>query len=287
MMSALTKKELAASPADGSHKIEILDVSPEMAARWLKANVCNRPIQSRNLQMIKDDMNNGRWFMAYDPVRFDQEGRLIDGQHRLTAIAETGLTFPMLVVFDLNHEVFQVLDTGRVRSGSDVLVIEGLGKQQARTLSTAATLAIRHEQTNNAWNTNLKVTNQDIVSYIRARPALTSSSEVIQMLARQAPPISKGVGCFLHFLFSAKDAALADDIMERLYSGTNLHQQDPVHVVREAICRSQMIGYPWPSQKRAFGVARAWNWTRQGRKCKHPGNLMRDDTGSYVLPEIL
>lgn len=77
---------------------EFVLVTQAMAREWLKANVGNRRIAKAHLDFIKGEMSRGEWVPGVDQIVFDAAGRLIDGQHRLTAIADLGIPQEMLVV---------------------------------------------------------------------------------------------------------------------------------------------------------------------------------------------
>lgn len=70
-------------------------------------------------------MKDGEWLVSPDAIAFDFSGRLINGQHRLKAIVNSGETVTCLVVWNLPPEAFKIADVGVKRTGGDVLRIEG------------------------------------------------------------------------------------------------------------------------------------------------------------------
>jgi len=101
-------------------------VTPEMAKSWLELNVPNnRAIRRPDVEAYKELIKAGRWQMTPEGIQFNTDGHLIDGQHRLTAIAE-GRTSVWLVVWrDVPIEAMEYLNTGRSRSLADVLTVTG------------------------------------------------------------------------------------------------------------------------------------------------------------------
>ena len=73
-------------------------------------------------------METGVWQFAADPIRFDTEGNLLDGQHRLQALAncESGTKIRFLVVYGLEAESQLVMDQGRKRSAGQQLSMLGV-----------------------------------------------------------------------------------------------------------------------------------------------------------------
>jgi hypothetical protein len=81
-------------------------ITPQTARTWLlELNQNNqRPIE-RRVQHFAADMKNGRWKNCYQPISFDADGTLADGQHRLRAIVESGVTLTCLVARGVPREL--------------------------------------------------------------------------------------------------------------------------------------------------------------------------------------
>lgn len=103
-------------------------ITPEIAMEYLKLNMaCNRPINARRVKELTTDIQNGNWQLNGDTIRFNKKGELIDGQHRLTAIAKSGCTVMTGVTRNIENDV-TIIDRGRIRSTSQVLQMGGLDK---------------------------------------------------------------------------------------------------------------------------------------------------------------
>lgn len=101
-------------------------ISPDMASRMLEKNNRNRTMSAAVVDRYRRDMEAGRWLFAGDPIRFDDAGTLIDGQHRLLAVVRAGVTLPFLVIEGLNPESQMVMDQGKRRSTAQQLSIKGV-----------------------------------------------------------------------------------------------------------------------------------------------------------------
>jgi hypothetical protein len=64
-------------------------------------------------------MKRGEWVATHQAVAFSKGGALLDGQHRLSAVVETGATVPMLVARDVPTRAFAVMDCGLKRGMRD------------------------------------------------------------------------------------------------------------------------------------------------------------------------
>lgn len=112
---------VAASSAGLRHVFT--DVTPEVARQWLSANVNNRPVRRGRVSGYARDMAAGAWALSPQGIAFDVNGNLMDGQHRLLAVIEAGVTVKMLVWFDVPQIVRDVLDIGDPRELRDVAKI--------------------------------------------------------------------------------------------------------------------------------------------------------------------
>ena len=66
-------------------------------------NILNRKINVANLKEFENDMRNGRWRKNGQTIGFYRNGHLSDGQTRLTAIVNSGVSVPILSVFGIEE----------------------------------------------------------------------------------------------------------------------------------------------------------------------------------------
>ena len=77
--------------------LQICEVTPVIANAWLKLNIKNRKIKDMTVESFARDMRNNAWHLTHQGIAFDDRGNLIDGQHRLQAIARSKKTVRMFV----------------------------------------------------------------------------------------------------------------------------------------------------------------------------------------------
>jgi len=113
--------------------IEVVDVTPELAGKWLERNhEGNRPINWRNVEAFANDMRSGAWRLTHQGICFDAHDRLIDGQHRLHAVVQSGATVKMLVIRNAGGDFHDPIDRVRPRSVGTIL---GMGNKDAACLN--------------------------------------------------------------------------------------------------------------------------------------------------------
>lgn len=103
----------------------VMEVSPELAFRWLEGNTHNRPLSQALVDCFARDMKAGRWRLTNQGITFDTAGLLIDGQHRLCAVIEANVTISMRIYFNEPPENRWVFDSGQARSNRDILNLAG------------------------------------------------------------------------------------------------------------------------------------------------------------------
>lgn len=103
----------------------IEDVTPEDAKTMLAGNVKNRKLSQQMVDQIAGDILSGRWVFNGESVKIAVGGELLDGQHRLAAIAKAGVSVKMLVIRGLESTAQAAMDMGKPRSVPDMLRLDG------------------------------------------------------------------------------------------------------------------------------------------------------------------
>ncbi|MET7377919.1 hypothetical protein ABZT08_03695 [Streptomyces sp. NPDC005526] len=140
--------------------MEVVDVSPQLAMEWLAHNTNNRPLSKSTVLQLAGQIQRGEWQLTHQGIAFDEDGVLIDGQHRLAAIVKSGITVPLTVTHGVPRTAFTVMDTGRKRTGRDALALAG----EANATHLAAALRGLHlylHVPNSAWSGGSSVTSND------------------------------------------------------------------------------------------------------------------------------
>lgn len=136
-------------------KVEIRDVTPEWAREILEkhdkrieeGSFRQRPRSHKAVQTYATDMKAGNWGVTGQGISFDEDGNLLDGQHRLAAVVLAGVTVRMLIMWDVPTQVSKhirsqdVMDIGRKRMVAQQLAIDGF-TYYAEVATTARLLCV-------------------------------------------------------------------------------------------------------------------------------------------------
>lgn len=123
-------------------KEEWILVTPAIAKQWLTKNTSNRRLRKRTVVRYACDMKAGQWLETHQAIAFSEAGVLLDGQHRLAAVIESGVSQRFLVVTGCSHESQLVVDKVLPRGAADSITLEGsLGPVSNKEVAIARLLA--------------------------------------------------------------------------------------------------------------------------------------------------
>lgn len=107
-------------------QIEQVEMSPKLAKELLGKNDNNRHTNERRIAQMVGLMKAGQWRLNGGTIVVGESGRLLDGQHRLSAVVLANVNVPMLLVRGAEDSVFDTIDTGRSRRASDIAGMAGV-----------------------------------------------------------------------------------------------------------------------------------------------------------------
>lgn len=127
-----------------SHSMRELD--PSDARKMLATTTRNRRISQTAVKRYRNDMLSGRFPFAGATISFDPEGHLLDGQHRLTALAgcPDGTKVMFLIVSGLDPETQMVMDQGLRRGTGQQLQMRGVRDANVVAAGVRLYLFYRH-----------------------------------------------------------------------------------------------------------------------------------------------
>lgn len=183
-------------------------ITPEVAEKMLASMVKNRPLSAAKELEYGISMEQGKWVVNGESIKFDGLGRLFDGQHRLKACVLAGKSFRSLVVRGIvDPDAFSTVDVGKNRSHADIFSIAGF--VQAKDASSVAMLLYLFKNNKLDWRgpTGLRARvgreRSEITKRMRVMPYIASlvSKEI---LLEFAEPLSEGISSAVRFAVCTK-----------------------------------------------------------------------------------
>jgi len=226
----------------------------------------NRKLRRRLWERYADAMRANQWKLTGEPIKFNTKGELIDGQHRLTAIVESGKTIECDVRRNLHPEVFMALDTGGIRSPGDLLQIAGFN------YTTNIASAIR--QASSILEVESGITKPQSMGKKKIAPAVLlewaeEHQEELLEAVRETMSKDAKVVCSppslhaaLYFLFAQYNRKATREFYTALTTGLGFEHDahDPIYMLRKQLLAFQgNKNIKRPSYYKAALVIKAWN----------------------------
>lgn len=253
----------------------VIDITPEMAAHMLARNDSNRAIKSTKLAQLEADLRNGAWVLNGETIILSDDFRLNDGQHRLAAIVNTGITVPALVVFGAPRASRNSLDQGAARGAQDYLAMEG--NQYATAAASMCRNLIGYEAAGGrSFGIPSSVTNAQIMERYHNDPLIAEAANFASTGKYKAKALlAPAVIGFCYYVFAKINKEAAQDYLNQILEGQMLQKGDPAFAVR-----AQLMNLGKSSrQARTELVMRGWVYYRQGKPL-----MLAKVTGSF--PDI-
>lgn len=243
-------------------------ITPDVARRWLSNHNADnyRMMDRKHVQRLAEDMAAGRWQVNGEPIAFYSDGRLQNGQHRLAAIVQSGVSLQMLVVRGIAPSV-TLADAGKKRT-----VCDELRRMKYSNCKVAAGVArwvlaynVEAWQLNQVGNSP-KLTTQSVVEcaatfreHIESAASLATKCHSVTSTCKLSPTIVGTVACLAAFPRTAQQVGEVVQFVSAIASGESLTAMDPVWHLRGRYLRENAGANKWGREfTRAMTVV-AWN----------------------------
>lgn len=261
----MTNAERLKQSAAGRLYHDVVSVTPQMAADWLKRQYDNRPVRDYIVERYAADMKAGRWRMNGQTISFLPDGRLVNGQHRLHAVILSGCTVAMSVAYNVSLDALDSFDRGIVKTVADIYQMHGVSNQH---LVAGAMAVIWRGRTKQMHTAHIPSSGESLALYNsgNVRERLSHS---ISIARKSSNFLATGLGAGVHFLCAEKDEALADVFFTMLGSGERMGNGDPIYALRQRLLTFKGKDHRHMQIRPAMRVAltiKAWNAEREGRK---------------------
>lgn len=223
----------------------LVSITPDMAKKWLAVNhQNNRAVIISRVRQYADDMTAKRWRITHQGIAFDEQGRLVDGQHRLLAIVQANIPVNMYVATGLDEGSIFAIDGGRSRNLSNVLEITGaLPKNVAARYVVARATIIHRLLYNDIRGAQINKTQFDAIwskygddlTWADAHIKGSYGAGVLDRKIRSAPVV--GAIVVAHKVMPKQ----VEEFSDQLLSGLGVDKDDPAISLRRHLDAIQSI----------------------------------------------
>lgn len=249
-------------------KVELVDVTPEMADQWLRRNKHNRRFRTGVANKYTRDMAHGLWMFNGEPIQIDWNNNILNGQHRLTAVVKSHTTQKFLVISNLPPEAQDTMDSGAKRTPGDVLSLRGF--RDGRTLASIGRMALQVELSPNVARESRNWTTGEITQRIeRDAYMIKVAEDLIPTVPRQVLLLlTKSVLGYAMYRLGQLNEDAMREFFSRLGSLANLDEDSPILALNRRLTGNAAGPNPARTSLYQFEqlacVFAAWNAWRAG-----------------------
>jgi hypothetical protein len=222
--------------------IGIEQITPAIATALLDGNATNRNIRQRRIDQYARDMQSGRWYPVGDPITISDAGVLLNGQHRLMAVVQSGATVEMPVLRGVVAEAQDVIDRGLGRDFGDVLHLHY--DQPSATVMAAATRQLHQYRVDGTMGRSgsaaaeTSPTTLELRATYEAERGLADSVSTMQHCRRDGGIwLAPGLLVAAHYVFWEVADSDSDLFFEGLTYGEALERGNPLLALRQLAMR--------------------------------------------------
>lgn len=234
------------------------------------AKINYRIRQYRDVERLRESMLAGMWTPNNcSVIRFNTNGQLIDGQHRVAAAIQAkkeqpGFRFETFVARDCQDTE---IDTGKTRSFTDKL--RHAGYVNTNEVATATDLIVHVYRGTLAGRTRNSTSSQSI------KYSLVGKLPEIQDSVRRVYPLRSTVGNIgmlagFHVVFSRIDEGKAEYLLEVLGEPGRTKDPDgcPAYVLYKSFLADRNANKKYEHYVKRAWVIKAWNALNANKKIK-------------------
>lgn len=256
---------------------ERMTITPEFAGMIMEKYQppgTNRRFRAMYASSIAREIALGRWNQnTHQGIAFNVGGTVADGQHRLAACAQAGVSISLPVTYGQPSEVFSVLDQGNARTAADLIDIAGQGVPNAVRAAAVARIIMALRDARQYSDAAREFGRADVLEFVLlnkevlAAPVRIGGNTAHGIRAKASPAVL-GAAAFL-IMDQCADEAAVSEFFERLADGVGLPKRSPILVLREAFKVGTITaGYAGSEERTKAGLAAvlaAWNRWRAGK----------------------
>lgn len=261
-------------------------ITPDDAVVMLEANTMNRSLRQARVNRYAADMRAGAWQVSNDAVTVGRDGSLLNGQHRLWAVVESGVTVDMLVLRGVSPAARAVMDTGAARTAGDYFGKGGLGEPNSSLL--AATIKqIILIQTNRigADRSGQEVTNFAMEQWLDEHPEVRHSVATASRFVKriEAPP--RVLGVTHYFIAERNTPEIADMFYHQIATRAGEPEGSAVHAIDSRLRQVRRARATYEAKHFVAFFIRGWNAYAVGRSVRSLV-LEQPEGALFKMPEI-
>jgi hypothetical protein len=247
-------------------------ITPSFANYLMKhRNPRNRKINKTRVNLFTNSMLNDKWRFNGDTIRFDYNGDMLDGQHRLLAIINSNKSQVVTLISGLDPSVFDSIDVGGKRSGSDTLSVNNVPSPTLTASVVKFIFAFEHNKYSANRNTVRNLANDEIHQYYTALNDVDASVRFVgKMVKRGQHLLTPSMLGGLHYILAQNDVDNANDFLEKVYLGTNVDEDSYIYSLRNKLVKAKFDkNFKITNKVLIESISYVWKKCKEGKTGKN------------------
>lgn len=243
-------------------------VTPEIARDLLDRNINNRKLNKRRVDNMANAMLRNEWQYNGDTIRISKSGRLLDGQHRLSAIEQSGISQKYIIVDGLDDDVFTTIDIGSARDAGQMLAIAG--EKNTTALAAVTKMALVYASTGRPihGNPDKMPTHTQIVELAESDERLKAAANYTASNKWARKYLSPSATAFCRYALMEDNPEVAECFFSELSSGEYSYPDSPIKYIRDFLIEERNATVKTGNDRRIAMVFHAYRIYRAGKSSR-------------------
>lgn len=240
---------------------EFCTVTPEMAAILLRRNEHNRSLVASGVREWCEALRRGEWAVNGEAIIISDAGELNDGQHRLTAVIETGIPMQTLIVFGVSRDSRLSIDLGKKRTAAHVLGMDGISNGAMLAAAMKVIINLRSNGGTLDAHRSVAMIKTELADHPDLRLSLGATVKAGNQFKQ-----SGALMVALHYSMAKRSREQADQFFDLLATGLGISsEKHPVARLRKRFTDELRNKRKLPRLEVAALTIKCWNAFRDGK----------------------
>lgn len=262
--------------------VQEIAITPAIAAMWLENNDINRKLSRARVNQYARAMQADRWMQNNDAICLSEDDTLLNGQHRLHAIIQSGCTVRMMVRRNVPKEAMQHMDRQLTRSYTHQLQMRG----ETHTALLGSTLRLctaLSQGTFPAGSGGNAIGDTDMNIFLEKNPEIRMSVEVGSQLHHMVDATPTSIAATHWWIAQVAGHDYPAHYLHQLGEPVNVPPESAIHSVRRRLKSARL--QKLENRNYMYLMVKGWNAYTQNKNLIRP--QMAPSDRKFYIPEPL
>lgn len=237
-------------------RASVLFITPKTARNLLDKNLENqRRVKKDNLTKVEGAIRADLFRLNGESIIISKTGRLLNGQHRIIAVVNTGIGIWSVVVENVPDEYFDTMDSGSSRRFQDVLKIGG--SSHAHAMATTIQRLAEYRRDPGTVGSMYPFSS---VHLNKVRAESQGIEDSINACQKRRSIISTTRCAWLHYLGMQRCPKFCSDFFDKFFTGLNLEDGSAIAAFRYRLIQSSSGARKLDMIEVLALLVKAWNF---------------------------